>query len=81
MKSSGGLIELYKRPHTKNKASIKGTSRDPGSDEHVLCLCVYVCVSKVKSIFQYLFGSLCLCETESDISHMLHSTNRIVCKD
>lgn len=39
MKGSGGLIDLYRRPHTKNKASIKITSRDLGSDG-----CVSMCV-------------------------------------
>lgn len=33
MKSSGALIDLYRRPYTKNKAPIKVTSRD--SDEYV----------------------------------------------
>lgn len=33
MKSSGALIDLYRRPYTKNKAPIKVTSRD--SDECV----------------------------------------------
>ena len=44
MKSSGGLIDPYRRPHTKHTASIKGTSREPGSDECVECVCVCVCV-------------------------------------
>ena len=44
MKSSGGLIDLYRRPHTKNKASIKGTSRDLGNDE--CARCVVMCVSE-----------------------------------
>ncbi len=43
MKSSGGLIDLYRRLHTKNKAVIKRTSRDPGSEECAECVCVYVC--------------------------------------
>lgn len=43
MKSSGGLIDPYRRPHTKHAASIKGTSREPGSDECVECVCVCIC--------------------------------------
>ena len=65
MKSSGGLIDLYRRPHTKNKASIKGTSRELGSDECVECVStvsVYVrnkvtvkkVVKRLKSLFVFL---------------------------
>lgn len=50
MKSSGGLIELY-------KASIKGTSRDPGSDECVEC----VTERERESGLCHLCG-VCLCE-------------------
>lgn len=55
MKSSGGLIDLY-------KASIKGTSRDPGSDECVECVTEIERGKVVVEEVSLHLCVMCLCE-------------------